>query len=255
MRGLRERTMERIKEEIAGRLAAFVRRRFDVEIDPVDSIPGFDVEVPGDISSAAFFLVAAALSGRELLVRDCGLNPTRTGLLDVLRRMGARIETRHERAALGEAVRSIRLVPGPLAATGVGAEEVDPATVDWTSLSSTNFPFRLRQDPGPWNALGEIKFMFPNPHDVYLHGTPDRHLFARSQRSFSSGCIRIEKPVELAVQLLGDDPRWSREAILTAIDRRVEQTVRLPEPVPVHLLYWTAFAGADGVEQPGQGRL
>jgi murein L,D-transpeptidase YcbB/YkuD len=129
---------------------------------------------------------------------------------------------------------------------GVGAEEVDPATVDWTSLSSTNFPFRLRQDPGPWNALGEIKFMFPNPHDVYLHGTPDRHLFARSQRSFSSGCIRIEKPVELAVQLLGDDPRWSREAIMTAIDRRVEQTVLLPQPLPIHLLYWTAWSAEDG---------
>jgi murein L,D-transpeptidase YcbB/YkuD len=158
------------------------------------------------------------------------------------------------RIAIEDKLPLIRKDPGYLAKQHVrvfrgwdaDSEEVDPETVDWWRLSKTNFPLRLRQDPGPWNALGDMKFMFPNPYDVYLHGTPDRHLFTRSQRSFSSGCIRIEKPVDLAAYLLRDDPRWTREAILQGIQRRVEQTVRLKQPLPIHLLYWTAWAEEDG---------
>jgi 3-phosphoshikimate 1-carboxyvinyltransferase len=100
-----------------------------IEIDPVPSLPGFDLEVPGDVSSAAFFLAAAAVSGRELLVRDCGLNPTRLGILEVLRRMGASVDAREERAVLGEPVGSIRLRPAPLAGTVVSPEEV-PGLID-----------------------------------------------------------------------------------------------------------------------------
>jgi murein L,D-transpeptidase YcbB/YkuD len=91
-----------------------------------------------------------------------------------------------------------------------------------------------------------VKFMFPNKFDVYLHDTPSRELFAKTVRTFSSGCIRIEKPIELAEYVLRGDSRWTRETILAAIDKRVEQTVRLPEPIPIHLLYWTAWADEDG---------
>lgn len=127
---------------------------------------------------------------------------------------------------------------------GVNAPPIDPTTVDWPGLSEKNFPYRLRQDPGPLNALGRVKFMFPNPHSVYLHDTPTRGLFSRSERSFSSGCIRVEHPADLAAYLLADRPEWTRERIRETMQSSdpVEQTVRLPDPLPVHLLYWTAWA-------------
>jgi len=129
---------------------------------------------------------------------------------------------------------------------GSQEREIDPRSINWSEVSAANFPYRLRQDPGPGNALGRVKFMFPNKFNVYLHDTPARDLFARTRRTFSSGCIRIEKPIDLAEYLLRGDPQWTREKILAAIDRRVEQTVRLPEAIPIHLLYWTAWADEDG---------
>ena len=128
---------------------------------------------------------------------------------------------------------------------GTGAREIDPATVDWRRLSATDFPYRLRQEPGPSNALGRVKFMFPNAFNVYLHDTPGREVFARAERAFSSGCIRVEQPMELALYLIGDQG-WTRESIQRVVDQRVERTVNLPTPVPVHLLYWTAWADAEG---------
>jgi murein L,D-transpeptidase YcbB/YkuD len=89
--------------------------------------------------------------------------------------------------------------------------------------------------------------MFPNPHNVYLHDTPTRELFARSERSFSSGCIRIERPLDLAEYLLRSDPRWTRERIASTVDARRETTVTLAEPIPVHIEYWTAWVGRDGL--------
>ena len=129
---------------------------------------------------------------------------------------------------------------------GADAQPIDPTTVDWGAVSASNFPYRMRQKPGPNNALGRVKFMFPNKHNVYLHDTPSRELFARSERSFSSGCIRIEQPLELAEYLLADQPAWTPERVQQVIDRRVETSVRLKQNVPVHLLYWTAWAEADG---------
>jgi L,D-transpeptidase YcbB len=128
-----------------------------------------------------------------------------------------------------------------------GATRVDPRAIDWSSVSARNFPYRLRQDPGPRNALGRVKFMFPNPYHVYLHDTPSRELFAKAERAFSSGCIRLEKPIELAEYLLRDDPRWSRQSILSSIDRGREQVVHLPAPIPVHLFYWTTWMSDEGV--------
>ena len=128
-----------------------------------------------------------------------------------------------------------------------GSVRVDPRAIDWTSVSPRNFPYRLRQDPGPKNALGRVKFMFPNSHHVYLHDTPARDLFAKTERAFSSGCIRIEKPIELAEYLLQGDPQWSQQKILTTIEKGSEQVVHLPISIPVYLFYWTTWASDEGV--------
>jgi murein L,D-transpeptidase YcbB/YkuD len=129
---------------------------------------------------------------------------------------------------------------------GAGETIVDPASVDWGRLQPSTFRYRLRQMPGPKNALGQVKFMFPNKFNVYLHDTPSRELFAKTERAFSSGCIRIEKPLDLAVLLLSGQPAWDRAGLLEALGQGAERTVRLAAPVPVHLLYWTAWVDADG---------
>ena len=128
---------------------------------------------------------------------------------------------------------------------GPETREVDPATVDWSMITPDDFPFRLIQDSGPINALGRIKFMFPNKFNVYLHDTPARPLFEQARRDFSHGCIRIQQPIELALYLLQQNPRWNRDALLRALDEAEDRTVPLPEPIPVHILYWTAWADED----------
>lgn len=127
-----------------------------------------------------------------------------------------------------------------------GAPEIDGASVDWAGIAADKLSFKFRQDPGPLNSLGRIKFMFPNKFDVYLHDTPDRGLFARAVRDFSSGCIRIEKPEDLAAYLLRDDPAWSREKILAAMTDTTTRVIPLRNSVSVHLLYWTAWRADDG---------
>ena len=128
---------------------------------------------------------------------------------------------------------------------GADAREINPGTIDWSTVTAENFTHRLRQDPGPWNALGPVKFMFPNRFNVYLHGTPSQQLFAKTTRAFSSGCIRLEKPIDLAAYVLRKDPKWTKERIQAAMQENVEQTVQLSEPIPVHLLYWTAWVDGD----------
>jgi murein L,D-transpeptidase YcbB/YkuD len=131
---------------------------------------------------------------------------------------------------------------------GWGADErrADPASVDWSAVGVRNFPYRLRQAPGPMNALGRVKFMFPNKFSVYLHDTPARTLFGEDARAFSSGCIRLEKPLDLAALLLGEDPRWTREEMERTVASGRTVTVTLPRPMPVHLLYWTAWVDEAG---------
>lgn len=128
---------------------------------------------------------------------------------------------------------------------------VNPTAVQWEDMSGSDFNrrYRLRQDPGPRNALGAVKFMFPNRHNVYLHDTPSRELFGRASRAFSSGCVRTEDPLALAEYLLGDQPGWTRSRIDAVVAGGVEQSVRLSTPLPVHLLYWTAWADEDGAIQ------
>ena len=116
-----------------------------------------------------------------------------------------------------------------------------PGTVDWHRLSARGFPYRFRQEPGDKNMLGRIKFMFPNLHNVYLHDTPLRDLFQPARRDFSSGCIRIERPFELADYLLRGDSRWTHDAVLAAAAVDAETTIPLSAPIPVHIVYWTSW--------------
>ena len=122
---------------------------------------------------------------------------------------------------------------------------VDASSIDWKNISGSNFPYIIRQMPGPNNALGRVKFMFPNSYSVYLHDTPSRNLFARDERTFSSGCIRIEKPLELAKILLDDSSSWNMERVKAATNLDRERTVLLKRPVKVYLYYLTAWGGEN----------
>jgi len=136
-----------------------------------------------------------------------------------------------------------------LRSRGSQETEVDPKTVDWARTNARNLPYRFRQEPGPLNPLGRIKFMFPNKFDVYLHDTPAKRLFSENVRTFSHGCTRIERPLELAEYVLRDDHRWSREDLLAAIEEGAEQKVMIPHPLNVHFLYLTAWVDEEGVLQ------
>ncbi len=118
--------------------------------------------------------------------------------------------------------------------------------IDFGRYSAASFPFRLRQKPSDDNALGVVKFIFPNPWNIYLHDTPSKHLFANRVRAESNGCIRIGDPVDLARALLSrqtDDPAAMFQR---ARDRDRETWLKLTPPVPVHLVYFTAWPGPDG---------
>lgn len=121
---------------------------------------------------------------------------------------------------------------------------VDASTIDWSLYPGKDFPYLIRQNPGPRNALGRIKFMFPNEHLVYLHDTPRKSLFERSERTFSSGCIRIENAYGFAELLLKSD-EWGTEKIVEVVDSKKTTSVSLPSPVTVILLYWTVNAETD----------
>jgi len=127
----------------------------------------------------------------------------------------------------------------------LSGKTLDPHAIDWSKYSGRNFPYRIRQDPGPWNALGRIKFIFHNSHLVFLHDTPSRELFDRSGRAFSSGCIRVEHPVDLAELLLADVEGWDRDRIEATLDSKKTQTVFLAEPLTVMLLYVTAVGDEE----------
>ncbi len=131
-----------------------------------------------------------------------------------------------------------------LAGWGEETAALSPEEVDWSSLHPGKI--RVRQRPGGKNALGRIKFVFPNHFDVYIHDTPATKYFARTERALSHGCVRVDRPVDLAARLLGSDPAWSRERIAKAVTTGERKVVRLPQPVPVHLLYWTAWVDDGG---------
>ena len=126
-----------------------------------------------------------------------------------------------------------------------GPTPVDPSTVNWDDPEELK-ALAFRQKPGAKNALGHVKFLFPNPYDVYLHDTPADALFARPGRAFSHGCIRVEQPEALAQWVLKDMPEWTAEKIVEAMNAGEEQHVKLKQPIPVHIVYFTAWADAAG---------
>ena len=146
---------------------------------------------------------------------------------------------------------AIKKDPGYLARMNMtvldrSGKAINPKSVDWSKYSGRNFPYILRQEPGPNNALGRIKFIFPNRFFVFLHDTPSKSLFEKSSRAFSSGCIRIENPFELAELLLKGSENWRKENMLDILSSMEPKTVFLPEHKAVMLLYWTAQADEYG---------
>lgn len=124
-----------------------------------------------------------------------------------------------------------------------GGTPVDTSRLSKAALA--DYEVRIRQEPGPGNALGDVKFMFPNNHNIYLHDTPEAHLFARDQRALSHGCIRVADPVRLADYVLSDD-EWPRDSIRTAMNEAENREVPVDRPIPVFIAYLTAWAEADG---------
>ena len=148
-----------------------------------------------------------------------------------------------------ETVPKLRANPGYLAAQGmefVGAGGVSTAVTAANLDAVLAGQMRLRQRPGPRNALGDIKFMLPNNQNIYLHHTPAPGLFERARRDFSHGCIRIEEPVALALWVLHEDARWTEARVRESMGRPRPIVARLPEPVPVLITYRTAIAADDG---------
>ena len=125
----------------------------------------------------------------------------------------------------------------------VGGRVLRPSAVDWSTPGATGY--RLRQKPGPRNALGRVKFLFPNKHAIYLHDTPSKSLFGRNDRALSSGCVRLQKPEEFANILL-KNTNWSSERIKKAMNQEKEQWVNTPEQTPIYLVYWTTWSDPDG---------
>jgi murein L,D-transpeptidase YcbB/YkuD len=156
-----------------------------------------------------------------------------------------------ESIALGEYLPELRKNPKALERHGLrllkGPEEdpaeIDPRTVNWHKLSEGDFPYRLRQDPGPDNALGRVKFQLTNDFHVYLHDTPTRSLFGHLDRDLSHGCIRVENPLDLA-RLLLDEP--SLELLRGALDQPKERRLTVKPPVPIHIAYLTAWVDDAG---------
>jgi murein L,D-transpeptidase YcbB/YkuD len=121
--------------------------------------------------------------------------------------------------------------------------------IDWTQVTRASFPGRLRQRPGPGNALGVVKFLFPNNHSVYMHDTPMRRLFAKDRRDFSHGCVRLQDPVEFAHVLLSlwdDDPAGTFNRLRAHAG---EQWVKVPVAIPVYVTYHTAWFDPDGTRE------
>lgn len=138
---------------------------------------------------------------------------------------------------------------GFMVVSGVGdqARVVVPDSVDWSAAEAEDWPYSFIQAPGPDNPLGRMKFLLPNEFNIYLHDTPNRELFSREVRDFSHGCIRLEKGLELAVELLKGTPGWSRAHIRETLEKGETKQVALGTPIPVYFSYWTAWVDEDGL--------
>jgi murein L,D-transpeptidase YcbB/YkuD len=148
--------------------------------------------------------------------------------------------------ALKEELPNLRKNAAARAAAGFeavrGGEVIPLTAIDWNQYGPGNFPFQIRQRPGPKNALGQVKFMFPNKFDVYLHDTPSRNLFERAERAFSHGCIRVSRPIDLAEKVLAGVPGWTPQRIKAVLAEGKNTTVNLVERLPIHITYLTAWS-------------
>ncbi|NNE34642.1 MAG: L,D-transpeptidase family protein, partial [Rhodothermales bacterium] len=124
---------------------------------------------------------------------------------------------------------------------------VDADTVDWSNYSTDDFPFQIRQEPGPWNQLGRVKFVIPNSMQIGLHGTPDVRLFNTTCRAYSHGCLRLQDPEVLVKALVRQDSIWTAERIEDAVQNFITSTITLAAPVPFHVVYWTAWIDEDAI--------
>jgi L,D-transpeptidase YcbB len=123
---------------------------------------------------------------------------------------------------------------------------ISSENINWFAYSGRDFPWNIRQRPGSNNALGKVKFLFPNEHSIYLHDTPSKNLFLEPVRAFSHGCIRVQEPVKLAEFLLNDYPDWNLDRIKTTMQQSKEVSVRVSPKVPVFIAYFTAWVDRDG---------
>ena len=127
--------------------------------------------------------------------------------------------------------------------------DLPPSMIDWSQVTRSSFPGRIRQRPGPSNALGSVKFLFPNEHSIYMHDTPSRNLFARDRRAYSHGCVRLQDPVGFAHLLLSlqyDDPVGTFDRLREKED---ERWITIKQPIPVYVTYRTAWLDNDGIRQ------
>ncbi|WP_257458183.1 L,D-transpeptidase family protein [Archangium lipolyticum] len=126
-------------------------------------------------------------------------------------------------------------------------QAVDARTVDWNALGEGPLSYRFAQAPGESNPLGQVKFIFPNPYSIYLHDTPNPALFTKANRAFSHGCVRVSEPAKLADFMLRGHEGWTEASLAAEMEKAgTPRRVQLPAPVPVYLLYWTAFVDAEG---------
>ncbi|SDO25711.1 Murein L,D-transpeptidase YcbB/YkuD [Filomicrobium insigne] len=152
--------------------------------------------------------------------------------------------------AVNEELPKLQSQPAAVAGKGfevmVGDTPTSVMSIDWKKYSASNFPFRLRQKPGNGNALGRVKFMFPNQFNVYMHDTPARGLFSSADRARSHGCIRLARPLDMAEQVLAQAPGWSRQKIDEVVAKQDRTVVSLKQPLDVHITYSTAWRDEDG---------
>ncbi len=132
---------------------------------------------------------------------------------------------------------------------GGNAQKISAYTIDWSAVSSKRFPYRIVQRPGPKNALGQVKFIFPNKFSVYLHDTPSRSLFSRTGRAFSHGCIRVDKPIEFARKLYQIQGGLNPSKIGGILESKKQTRVNFKNRMPIHLAYFTAWIDDEGVPQ------
>ena len=133
-----------------------------------------------------------------------------------------------------------------LVITNARGQRVNRGAVDFSAYSTRNFPFNMRQPPGKSNALGLVKFMFPNKYNIYLHDTPEKHLFSQEVRAYSHGCIRLADPFDFAYALLAGQEDQPKEYFQRILKSGSETKVELDQPVPVHLIYRTAQTDEKG---------